>query len=407
MVFGNHRYCEDSLEVCFEVRRDSDELLTRWNGTGGLGSRYLFILNPRAFSVPSTIVVTWFLVTLSITLQSILRITALCSDLRKASKAAKRPSVKSRCLILKPIGGEGDDSCGDGVGNTINCSASSLPLASGESTCSVEGTINGNGTTSGALGLSPMRSSSASGKGVGGVGAHASRPIGKSPSADQPQPTGATAAGGGLAAGVGVVGVAAGASGNSASAGVSTGPTGRTRTRTNVSIPTGTLAAERGTWKGQAWRLWPVHQATAIALVESCLSSTVSVPELAPLREGLAALARRDNRSQVKVTSVTLKLPPDPKESSSGSGPAPGSKRGGGGVCSGSGGKARRVHEKSDGGGKKGSVGGADQMQQSKKAKALGYAQAGPSRAGVASGGRVLLGVGMVKNKRRRQDAVV
>lgn len=322
---------------------------------------------------------------------------------------------------MKPTGGKRDSTYGDGVGNAVNCSASLLPLASGGNTCSVEGITSKDGMTSVALGLSLMCSSSASGSGGGGVGAHASRPIGESSGADQPYPTGATAAGGGVAAGVGVVGVAACASGNSASAGVSTGPTGRTRTRTNVSLPTGTLAAERGTWRGQAWRLWPVHQATAIALVESCLSSTVSVPELAPLREGLAALAGRENRTPVKVTSVTLKLPADPKECSSGVGAAPGSKRGGGTVCSGtsrggsssgggsgggSGVKARRVHDKCDGGGKKGSVDGADQMQQSKKAKALGYAQAGPSRPGVAGGGRVLLGVGMVKNKRRRQDAV-
>ncbi|CAM9836769.1 unnamed protein product, partial [Ectocarpus sp. 13 AM-2016] len=63
------------------------------------------------------------------------------------------------------------------------------------------------------------------------------------------------------------------------------------------STPTGTLAAERGTWKLQPWRLWPVHQPAAAALVEPCVSSVVAVPELALLRKALAALADRTDKA--------------------------------------------------------------------------------------------------------------
>ncbi|CAM9234878.1 unnamed protein product, partial [Scytosiphon promiscuus] len=77
----------------------------------------------------------------------------------------------------------------------------------------------------------------------------------------------------------------------------------RTRTRTNVSLPTGTLAAERGTWKQQPWRLWPVHQSAAAALVDPCLRSVVAIPEVVLLRKALAALADRTDKALRMVDS--------------------------------------------------------------------------------------------------------
>lgn len=165
----------------------------------------------------------------------------------------------------------------------------------------------------------------------------------------------------------------------------------RTRTRTNVSAPTGTLAAERGTWKLQPWRLWPVHQPAAVALLEPCLGSVVAVPELALLRKALAALAERTDKALRMMDGGT---------SSSSASESCGVKRGRGGATAGSvggdsgggdGGGGARGRSRGSGGGGGGKV----------KASGAPAAVAGSSRGGVGAGGGVLLGAA---HKRRRQD---
>ncbi|CAN0041389.1 unnamed protein product [Ectocarpus fasciculatus] len=165
----------------------------------------------------------------------------------------------------------------------------------------------------------------------------------------------------------------------------------RTRTRTNVSAPTGTLAAERGTWKLQPWRLWPVHQPAAAALLEPCLGSVVAVPELALLRKALAALAERTDKALRMMDGGT---------SSSSASESCGVKRGRGGATAGGvggdsgggdGGGGARGRSRGSGGGGGGKV----------KASGAPAAVAGSSRGGVGAGGGVLLGAA---HKRRRQD---
>lgn len=195
--------------------------------------------------------------------------------------------------------------------------------------------------------------------------------------------------------------------------------TARTRTRTNVSIPTGTLAAERGTWKMQPWRLWPVHQAAAASLVEPCLNSIVAVPEVALLRKALAALADRTDRAMVMVDSSTAvpdavggggKRSRDRGDSAGGaSGSGSASVNGNGGaVATGNGGGRTRRGAGGRGGGLIGiSSGGGGNGNSSSggggsKAKLM-YSPA-VSGKGVSAGGGVLVGAA---HKRRRQDAVV
>lgn len=353
--------------------------------------------------------------------------TGLCLELQEAAKAAEPPALKSSCLITDAAGSEAgtiNAACAGGTQTFVAASAAAEScdaLAEGgddslPTSCAPENNRGGGGMISSAGGDSSLHSSSPSGSSGGGT-AQPTSPSRCSTSTDQQHPTEtAPAAAGGLTNSVGGGGSAGGVTNNPTS-GVSTGPTGRTRTRTNVSLPTGTLAAERGVWRGQPWRLWPVHQGSAAALVEPCLSSPISVPELAPLRQGLAGLARRDNRAQMKVKSATLKLPADQQQNSGGF-PAPSNKRASSNVSSsvrgvghgsGNGGggavKARRVYEKYEGVGKKGGGGGGgtEEAQQGKKTRALGYSPSGSPRAGVAAGGRVLLGAA---HKRRRQDAV-
>lgn len=188
----------------------------------------------------------------------------------------------------------------------------------------------------------------------------------------------------------------------------------RTRTRTNVSLSTGTLAAERGTWKLQPWRLWPVHQAAAAALVEPCLNSAIAVPELAPLRKALAALAYRTDKSLMLVDSSTVtpesvggKRGRDREAGNSSGGGGSGS---GGGVGTGGSLRGRRGgHARGGtaggvaGGGNSGGGGGSSGSEAVSSAKSnKGLFPTTTTAKGVSAQG-VLVDVG---HKRRRQDAL-
>lgn len=185
----------------------------------------------------------------------------------------------------------------------------------------------------------------------------------------------------------------------------------RTRTRTNVSLSTGTLAAERGTWKLQPWRLWPVHQAAAAALVEPCLNSAIVVPELVPLRKALAALAYRTDKSLMLVDSSTVntesvggKRGRDREAGNSGGGgggSGSGSSVGTGGSLRGRrGGHARGSTAGNVAGGGNGSGGGgsngSEPVVSAKSNKGI-FATSTTAK-GVGTGGGVLVGVG---HKRR------
>eukprot|EP00752_Nemacystus_decipiens_P007676 g6862.t1 len=165
----------------------------------------------------------------------------------------------------------------------------------------------------------------------------------------------------------------------------------RTRTRTNVSLPTGTLAAERGTWKGQPWRLWPVHQAAAAALVEPCQASVVTVTELPALKRALASLAERTDRA--------LRLVEAPTESS-------GVKRGRDRSSLGGGGGGDSSDGGSSGGGGGGGVGpsgtrGRPRGSGGGKVKLSGSPQHGSCpKGGNGAGGGVVSG-GAHKRRRR------
>lgn len=190
----------------------------------------------------------------------------------------------------------------------------------------------------------------------------------------------------------------------------------RTRTRTNVSLSTGTLAAERGTWKLQPWRLWPVHQAAAAALVEPCLNSAIAVPELVPLRKALAALAYRTDKSLMLVDSSTAN--PESVGGKRGRDREAGNSGGGGG-SSGSGGSVgtagnlrgrRGGHARGStaggiaGGGSGGGGGGSSGSEAVVSAKSnKGFFATSTTAKGVGARGGVLVGVG---HKRRRQDAL-
>lgn len=170
----------------------------------------------------------------------------------------------------------------------------------------------------------------------------------------------------------------------------------RTRTRTNVHVPTGTLAAERGMWKMQPWRLWPVHQLAAAALVEPCLNSAVAVPEVALLRKALVALAERTDKA-VRMADSGAGETGGGKRRRDSSGAGAGGGDGGGGEGTGGGGGA------SSSGGARGKSRGSGGGGCGGKAKPAGSLAAypGSSKARVGAGGGVLLGGA---HKRRRQD---
>lgn len=181
----------------------------------------------------------------------------------------------------------------------------------------------------------------------------------------------------------------------------------RTRTRTNAFLPTGTLAAERGTWKMQPWRLWPVHQSAAAALVDPCLNSVVAVPEVALLKKALAALAERTEKAVGTVDSGVVESGGGKRRrDSSGTGVVGGGGDGGGGEGGGgsSGGNSNGVARgKSRGGGGSGggAGGGGGGAGGKTKLAASPAAHPGSSKGGVSAGGGVLLGGA---HKRRRQD---
>lgn len=161
----------------------------------------------------------------------------------------------------------------------------------------------------------------------------------------------------------------------------------RTRTRTNVSLPTGTLAAERGTWKMQPWRLWPVHQSAAAALVDPCLKSVVAIPEVVLLRKALAALAdRTDNALRIVDSGSESSGAKRGRDRDAGDGDGGTS----GGAGGGSGARARPRGSGSSSGG----AGGRARV-----AAGAPAVQAGGSLKG--SGGGVLVGAAP---KRRRSD---
>lgn len=166
----------------------------------------------------------------------------------------------------------------------------------------------------------------------------------------------------------------------------------RTRTRTNVSLPTGTLAAERGTWKSLPWRLWPVHQSAAAALLEPCLGSAVVVPETIPLRRALTALADRKDKALMMVDSG-LAVPD-----------GAGGKRGRDGGGSGSSALRGRKGSSGRGGGATGGATGGDGGGGGGGKTKLSCTPTAPGKGGVGAGGGVLVGVA---HKRRRQDAAV
>lgn len=189
----------------------------------------------------------------------------------------------------------------------------------------------------------------------------------------------------------------------------------RTRTRTNVSLPTGMLAAERGSWKGLPWRLWPVHQANGTALLEACSASVVEVPEIAPLRQALDALSRRGrnglSRQESSAVPASASGPGVVQSGVTCSANAGGGKKGGVGAVAG---RGRRAYDKIEVGGKKGSplasggsgVGrgrGATSADVQGPRARLSCSPPPSSPKGMVSAGAVLVGAA---HKRRRQDAV-
>lgn len=319
---------------------------------------------------------------------------ALCSALLEATRAAVPPPVKWSYLTAAANGKTGSndasfDSKNNGVGD-----AQGQPV-DGTGSQYIDGTLSG-GDGGGAMRI----------RGADGVfpsGSDQSTKIGSADSTRQKTATTTCAANGS-----------------------STGHTGRTRTRTNVSLSTGTLAAERGEWQGMPWRIWPVHQASAAALVGPCLTSTVLVPEVVPLRQGLAALARRDSQAQLRVNSSMLTTGGHQTNVvltsvAGGTGSRKGVSAGicgrsrGGGSGGGGGGrggtsvKSRRSVERSEvglrrtSGGGVGSRWGVNGHSHGSKTRALSCSPPGSPTPGVGAGGGMLVGAA---HKRRRQDAV-
>ncbi|CAM9274578.1 unnamed protein product [Ectocarpus sp. 6 AP-2014] len=256
---------------------------------------------------------------------------AMCLTIQEAGRTASPVELASRSVRRHPENGTGG--AGDG---------------------SADSKTSGGGATGGPRGSSPCR-----GQGGGSNGSSAAPCSGADSGAASEAPTTISSRPG----------------------------SSRTRTRTNVSAPTGTLAAERGTWKLQPWRLWPVHQPAAAALVEPCVSSVVAVPELALLRKALAALADRTDKALRMMDGGT----------SSSASESCGVKRGRGGATAGVGGDSAgdggsaRGRSRGSGGGGGGKV----------KPSGAPAAVAGSSRGGGGAGGGVLLGAA---HKRRRHD---
>lgn len=187
----------------------------------------------------------------------------------------------------------------------------------------------------------------------------------------------------------------------------------RTRTRTNVSLPTGTLAAERGVWRGVPWRLWPGHQTHGAALLEACSASAVAVPEAAPLRQGLSALAGRGGQRGVSrgdSSVMALLNAADPPQKPSVSVNAVGKRMSAG--AAGVGVRGRRGLERAEGAGKRAlsaPAGGGGGVRARTCAEAevsrtrLSCSPPPNSSKGMGGAGAVLVGAA---HKRRRQDAV-